>query len=222
MVYPAFKNLSLLDGAYHFQNLNISSLALSRSESGQLFTSERQNQQLVLSNVLNHTESKYQVMLQEIGHNVSHGKNSKNQRWYPNRSVVQKSSAVLKLREREKRWHKMQKFHAQNRGAGISTGLLQLLGLQLPHVLNVYERGFPHWHNTSLVESHLATLQKAVQHTQRTSLERVVPFSLNPDIVLRGEVSYFLFYVNSIINLWCACTARVTVCVCVCLLPRFL
>jgi hypothetical protein len=203
LVYPVLKNLSPLADAYHSQHHNVASSLLTQLHSQRSYSykntteefhiSEENKPSLVLSGDTNNSGSEYHVKLQELGTlNLSYSKGSSNQRWYPNRKVVHDSSVLSKLKEKEKRWHKMQRFHARYKGAGLSAGLLQLAGLQLPHSLNLHERGFPDWHNTSLVEIPMLTLQKVVNQSKGTSMESVVSFSLNPDIVLRGEVSTLL------------------------------
>ena len=124
---------------------------------------------------------------------VTRKNQSKNQRWYHKHRVpqVNKSSVASKLTEKEKRWRKMQRFHARNRGVGVSAHLLQLVELDLSPKLDLHSRGFPEWNNTSLTVVHLPILQQATQgvHLDGTSLDRFISRSMNPDIVARGYVS---------------------------------
>ena len=124
---------------------------------------------------------------------VTRKNQSKNQRWYHKHRVpqVNKSSVASKLTEKEKRWRKMQRFHARNRGVGVSAHLLQLVELDLSPKLDLHSRGVPEWNNTSLTAVHLPILQQATQgvHLDGTSLDRFISRSMNPDIVARGYVS---------------------------------
>lgn len=102
------------------------------------------------------------------------------------------NSNLFGLTESERRWRKMKRFHARNKGVGISKGLLKLAGVTLPPPSSLRDRGFPVWHNTSEVASHLPNLLEAVKqvHTKGTPQDGVTAWSLNPDIVARGHVSY--------------------------------
>lgn len=92
---------------------------------------------------------------------------------------------------KEKRWHKMQRFHARNKGRTIASDLLDLVGVESPPFKNLQQRGFHVWQNTTTVARHLQSLRAALNHAAvNTALwNGTLPASLNSDIVARGNVS---------------------------------
>ena len=160
----------------------------------QLHAFEQIEQRLMLSGITNHTQS---VTSHEfnIRNTPQHDRKLKHQRWYPRSKSSQqfnRSSVALRVIEKDKRWHKMQRFHAKIRGIGISSGLQQLVGLEMLPYLDLHQRGFPEWRNTPVVASHLPSLEKLIEHLRVTSLQKVISSSLNPDIIQRGHVSFLL------------------------------
>ena len=142
--------------------------------------------------IQNHTVYTVNRKSHELG--LHKKKYSKKQKLYHKRSTPKhsnRSSVAVKFTEKERRWHKMQQFHARHRGVGISGGLLKLVGLQLSSYSDLHGRGFSEWHNTTVTLSHLPTLQKAVQMVDLdvASPDRFISMSMNPDIIARGHVS---------------------------------
>lgn len=114
---------------------------------------------------------------------------NKVKRWYANETQrLRHSHTMSQLSEKEKRWRKIQRFHARNKGHGLSSELLKLVGAPLLPPLRLSDRGFSDWHNTSRIASLLPNLHGHIA-SESTLNDKVRALSLNPDIVARGHVS---------------------------------
>jgi hypothetical protein len=139
---------------------------------------ERRLMQSEPYNAANHNDSHtmYEHVLRS--HLVRQNLMPKPQRWYHKK--VNKS---VRLTEKERRWHKMQIFHARNKGVGISGDLLRLLGIVLPLSSSLNERGF---HNTAQVASQLHTVKETMKHNPLQDGSRHGNKTLSNNIIARG------------------------------------
>ena len=92
-----------------------------------------------------------------------------------------------RLTEKEKRWGKLRRYHARNKRVTISRDLSRLGGTSLPPSSSLQDRGFPLWHNNSVVASHLPSLLMAQRKIGVDGISDTTR-SLNPDIIARGHV----------------------------------
>lgn len=109
------------------------------------------------------------------------------------------SQSIVRPTEKEKQWIKLRRYHARNKRVRISRDLLRLGGISLPPSSSLQDRGFPLWHNNSVVASHLPSLLLALRKIGVDGISNTT-WSLNPDIIARGHVRmrnaqfvYFMF-----------------------------
>ena len=101
---------------------------------------------------------------------------------------ISHSHSVSRLSEKERRWRKIQHYHARNREGYLSNQLLKLMGVSLLPILSLSDRGFSDWYNSSRISSLLPNLHGHIG-SESTLNDKVRALSLNPDIVARGDVS---------------------------------
>ena len=139
-------------------------------------------------------KSAYESNKVPIDHSSSHSERESIQHRIHNRVYTQKSlptsrtieNEPQRLTQREKHWNRIRKFHARNRGVGISNHLPNLTGVKMPPPLSLNDRGFLGLTNASrmvsIVPKHL-DIERSPSKTHKLRT-----WSPTPDIVERQNV----------------------------------